>query len=229
MPINARLMRVLSSGAVLQVALDLLDLERAVRIAHEVLQASPNIIIEVGTPLIKSVGMEAVRRLRREFTDAAILADMKAADVGGLEVEMAASAGADAVTVLGAVGDEVVKEAVERARELGVAVQVDTIGVKDVASRARKVKEIGADIIGLHVGIDVQRRRGVTAASLAPSIRGIKSLGLLVSVAGGLTPETIPIVVEHGADIVVVGGYITRSSNPYEAAKRCVEALGARG
>ncbi len=49
--------------AILQVALDLTILERAVQIAKESVEGGVD-WIEVGTPLIKSVGMDAVRTMK---------------------------------------------------------------------------------------------------------------------------------------------------------------------
>jgi len=56
--------------------------------------------IEIGTPFIKSEGMDAIRTLRENFPEHTIVADMKIADTGSLEVEMAAKAGADIVMVM---------------------------------------------------------------------------------------------------------------------------------
>lgn len=50
----------------LQVALDLLGLDRAVEIAEEAVRGGAD-WIEAGTPLIKSEGMQAVRVLRERF------------------------------------------------------------------------------------------------------------------------------------------------------------------
>ena len=85
---------------VLQIALDLMQLKRAVVIAHEAVDGGAD-WVEVGTPLIKSEGAEAVRTLRREFPGKKIIADTKTMDVGGVEVEIMAKAGADIITVLG--------------------------------------------------------------------------------------------------------------------------------
>jgi len=68
------------------------------------------------------------------------------------------------MTVLGAMDDATISLAVSKARELGLLVQVDLINVPDPVSRARKVSELGADIIGLHVGLDVQRSRGINVS-----------------------------------------------------------------
>ena len=60
----------------LQVALDLLELDRAVQIAKESVEGGAD-WLEAGTPLIKSEGMDVVRLLREKFPEQTILADMK--------------------------------------------------------------------------------------------------------------------------------------------------------
>ncbi|MBS3817850.1 MAG: orotidine 5'-phosphate decarboxylase, partial [Candidatus Thermoplasmatota archaeon] len=52
----------------LQVALDLMNLKRALRIGREAAEGGVD-WIEAGTPLIKSEGMEVIRKLRDEFSD----------------------------------------------------------------------------------------------------------------------------------------------------------------
>src|SRR3989304_5642011 len=89
---------------VLQLALDFVDLDRALKVAHEAVEGGVD-WVEAGTPLIKSEGVDAVRALRREFPDRTIVADMKIMDAGRMEVEAAAKAGANIVDVLGAAPD----------------------------------------------------------------------------------------------------------------------------
>ncbi len=91
----------------LQLALDLMQLGRAVAIAHEAVDGGAD-WIEVGTPLIKSEGAEAVRVLRKEFPGRKLIADTKTMDVGAFEVEIMAKAGADVVTVLGLADDSTI-------------------------------------------------------------------------------------------------------------------------
>ena len=76
---------------VLQVALDFLNLDRAMKAAREAAQGGAD-YLEAGTPLIKSEGMEAVRALRAEFPDHVIVADLKTLDAGRTEMEAAAKA-----------------------------------------------------------------------------------------------------------------------------------------
>jgi len=107
------------ASPVLQVALDLLEPDRAVEIAHEAVNGGAD-WIEAGTPLIKSAGMDIVRRLKAEFPNHVIVADMKIADTGGIEVEMAAKAGAGVVCILAEADDAVIAEAVRAAELYGV-------------------------------------------------------------------------------------------------------------
>ena len=85
---------------VLQVALDLVHGDRALAIAREAVKGGVD-WIEAGTPLIKSEGMDIVRKLKKAFPTHTIVADMKTIDVGGAEVEIAAKSGAGAVVILG--------------------------------------------------------------------------------------------------------------------------------
>ena len=156
--------------AILQVALDLLDLKRALQIAQESVDGGAD-WIEAGTPLIKSEGIEAVRPLRDHFPQATIVADMKVADTGAIEVEMAAKAGADIVCILADADDAVVADAVRAARLYGIRLMADLINVKDPQVRAGQLEAMGVDIICAHVGIDQQ-------------MTGKDSLDLLSTLAG---------------------------------------------
>ena len=83
----------------LQVAMDYTSLSKALVMAALV---APEVdIIEIGTPLCKAAGLEAIRAMREVCPDKLILADFKTPDVGGLEANMAFDAGADMLTVIG--------------------------------------------------------------------------------------------------------------------------------
>ena len=59
---------------ILQVALDLLELKRAVEIAGEAIEGGAD-WLEAGTPLIKSEGMDAIRELKKTYKGHKILID----------------------------------------------------------------------------------------------------------------------------------------------------------
>jgi 3-hexulose-6-phosphate synthase len=83
----------------LQVALDYISLPAALAMA---LRGADEVdVIEIGTPLCKAAGLEAIRAAREVLPDKLILADLKSPDVEGLEAKMAFDAGADMMTVIG--------------------------------------------------------------------------------------------------------------------------------
>jgi len=97
---------------ILQVALDFVELIRALNLAEEAVEGGAD-WLEAGTPLIKSVGLDCVRELRKKFPSHTIVADMKTMDVGRIEVESAAKAGADIVAVLGVASDSTIRECIQ--------------------------------------------------------------------------------------------------------------------
>ncbi|NYT05954.1 MAG: bifunctional hexulose-6-phosphate synthase/ribonuclease regulator [Methanomicrobiales archaeon] len=209
------------TGPALQVALDLTELSRALAIAEEAVRGGAD-WIEAGTPLIKSAGMDAVRRLRDAYPGREIVADMKVADTGALEVEMAAKAGASIVCVLGDADDTVIAESVRAARHYGVRIMADLINTADPLKRSRRLEELGVDIINAHVGID-QQMIGKSSVDLLTSLAG--QLSVPLAVAGGLDARTASQAVQHGAAVVIVGGSITRSADVTGSARAIRAAI----
>jgi len=206
---------------VLQVAIDVTERSRALQIAKEAVEGGAD-WIEAGTPLIKSEGMEAVRSLRAAFPGHEIVADMKIADTGALEVEMAAKAGATVVCILAEADDTVIAEAVRAAGLYGVRLMGDLINVRDPVARARELEDLGVHIVNVHVGID-QQMTGKSPLSVLSAIR--QALGIPIAAAGGLDATTASRAVLSGADIVIVGSAITKAADVTGAAQRVRRAL----
>ena len=204
----------------LQVAIDLLTTKAALELAAKV---APYVdIIELGTPLIKAEGLSVVTAMKAAFPDKLVFADMKTADTGALEAEMAFKAGADLVTVMGAVDDATIKGAVEAANKYGKKVVVDTIGVKDRVQRAKEVTAFGVAFVELHAGLDEQALPGYSVQTLISEGREAK---VPFSVAGGVNIDTIKDVVAAGADVAVAGGAIYGAKDPAAAAKALKDAI----
>jgi 3-keto-L-gulonate-6-phosphate decarboxylase len=92
-------------GPELHYALDVKTTEEALRYAT-VATAKGVTLLEAGSLLIKSAGIEVVTALKEACPEATVIADMKTMDVGGEEVRLAADAGADEVIVAAAAADE---------------------------------------------------------------------------------------------------------------------------
>jgi 3-hexulose-6-phosphate synthase/6-phospho-3-hexuloisomerase len=206
---------------VIQVALDFVDLPRAIAVAKEAVAGGAD-WVEAGTPLIKSEGLRAVRELKSAFPERTIVADMKTMDAGRTEVEYAAKAGADVVGVLGAASDATIKECAEAARNYGCKLIVDMIEVADPVERALRAQELGADFIGIHTAID-QQMRGQAPFETLRAVAA--SVSIPVSVAGGINSETAAAAVQAGAAIVVVGGAVIKAADATAAAAEIRRAV----
>ena len=208
----------------LQVALDFMHLRRALQAAKEAVEGGAD-WIEAGTPLIKSEGVEAVRALRKACPGRTLVADLKVMDTGALEVEIAAKAGADVVTVRGVTDDATILEAVKAARRYGVKIMVDLMRVPDKAKRAVELERLGVDYLNLHVSIDEQM---IARTPLAELKSVAKASRLPVAVAGGLNSETVAQAVQAGATILIVGGAIIKEKDVTAATRTIKKAIRTR-
>jgi 3-hexulose-6-phosphate synthase/6-phospho-3-hexuloisomerase len=208
----------------LQVALDLLNEHRALTIAEQSVSGGAD-WIEAGTPLIKSEGMDIVRKLKERYPEKILVADMKTMDTGAFETEMAAKAGADVVCVLAVADDSTILEALKSARKYGAKLMVDLIGVKEKKKRVKDLEKMGIDYLCMHVGIDEQMQ-GKNPIKLLSNL--IKNTTIPMAVAGGINSETASEVVKAGASIVIVGGAITKAHDVKKATQQIKKAIAEK-
>jgi 3-hexulose-6-phosphate synthase len=209
----------------LQVALDFETLDDALAMAAKV---APSVdILEAGTPLIKAEGIRAVAAVKKAYPDRLVCADLKTADAGFIEVQMAARAKADIVTVLADAYDETILGALQAAHQYHVEIMADLIMSRLPVSRL-------ADIIGMkyrtteihyacvHSGLDRSARR--TPLSELESVSRLRDHPRLC-VAGGLRVPDVAKVLVYPVDIIIVGGGITQSKDPAKTAKEFHAAI----
>ncbi|MCG3133298.1 MAG: 3-keto-L-gulonate-6-phosphate decarboxylase UlaD [Planctomycetes bacterium] len=204
-----------------QVALDFVDTSRALKCAREAAAGGAD-LLEVGTPLLKAEGLEAVRALHREFPKIPIVCDAKTMDAGRAEVEMAAKAGASIATVLGVASDETIQECIEAGRNYGIRVYVDLLGHPDPVARAKQAESWGAAFVGVHCPIDEQMAGKDPFERLR---RVAKAVAIPVAVAGGIHSESAADAVAAGASVVIVGGFITKAEDATAATRKIRKAV----
>jgi 3-hexulose-6-phosphate synthase len=207
----------------IQMALDSLDFDQTVALADKV---APYVdIFEIGTPCIKYNGLNLVKELRSRFPNHLLLVDLKTMDAGEYEAAPFFAAGADITTVLGVSGLATIGGVIKAAKKYAAEVQVDLINVPNKAEVARESAKLGAQIMGVHTGLDAQAAGQTPFTDLAE----VASLGLSVrvSVAGGIKPSTIEQTVKAGANIIVVGAAIYGAACPATAAREIRELVEA--
>jgi 3-hexulose-6-phosphate synthase len=204
----------------LQVALDA-DLMASLYILRVVRQYIG--IAEIGTPLIYREGMHAVRQIRAEFPKLTVLADLKIMDAGEEEASIAFEAGADIVTVLGVTQRSTLESVLKAARAFDKEVLVDTMQMADLPAQIPELIALGCHYICIHTAFDDQGS-GETPLTGLKLLRG-QVPDVPLAVAGGIGLDMIDEVIAHAPQIVIVGGAITRSSDPAAVAQQIQHRL----
>jgi 3-hexulose-6-phosphate synthase len=132
----------------LQVAFDMLDLEKALSIAADF---QHNIdIIEIGSLLIYKFGETAIKQFRERFPQKTILVDMKIADRGKEAARIGLNAGADWVTVLAGTSKNVIHTVCSTAHDMGKKVMLDLLDASSLGQSALESQSLGVDALLFH-------------------------------------------------------------------------------
>jgi bifunctional enzyme Fae/Hps len=205
----------------LQISLDAPELERAKKVIAQ-LPGSDRIIIEVGTPMIKRYGTRVINELRQTAKDVFMVADLKTLDVGKVEVDIAYEDTADAVVASGLAPSETLDSFVHEAKRLGVYGVVDMLNVEDPVKKLKQLKEF-PDVVILHRGIDQETGRSMGLERIQELRQTFSDKRFLIAVAGGIVPETAKEALEKGADVIIVGRYVTQSKDIERAVRDFLE------
>lgn len=214
----------------MQVALDLTEEEQALHISsligrgsREGLLPSDRIIVEAGTPLIKTLGLRFLPKIKLASGNLPLMADLKTADVGELEASLAYALGSDIASVLARAPIATVKSFLKASLKFNKKAGIDFIGVP-VAELGREIekalsvaRDLGLPgeniIVFLHRGIDEETMNVNFFHELKSVIGRLRELSpeTQVAIAGGITPQAKKLLEDLEPDIFVVGRYITQS------------------
>ncbi len=213
--------------ATVQLSLDLIDLDEAMRTADMAVRAGVD-WLEVGTPLIIAEGMRGVRELRARYPHMPIVADLKTMDGGWLEAEVMAKAGASMVVVMGQAHSETIELVVKAGRDFGAKVMGDNMAMSDPIAGAKLMEDLGCDYIIHHIGFDMRtlrRSRGEHADTpLDRLAEVVAAVSVPVQAVGGLTLEQATDTPRYGAPLVVVGAPLAIDPNAFKTAQGDVES-----
>lgn len=210
----------------LQVALDNPNIA-AIRNIVAQIPKSDHVILEAGTPLIKRYGVDVISQLREVRPDAFIVADLKTLDTGNLEARMVADATADAIVISALAPVSTLQKAIEEAHKTGIYAVMDTLNCEDPVAVLNELKKMGSlpDVVELHRGIDIEETEHAWGNIADIKAFSTESHKVLVAVAGGIRIDTMPVALEAGADILVVGRAITNAKDVRQVAEKFIEGM----
>jgi 3-hexulose-6-phosphate synthase len=138
---------------IVQVAIDVLNVDDALRIAEAAVNAGVD-WLEAGTPLVTFCGTPVVGALSRAFPHMPILADYKTMDGARKYALETKAQGGHLCTVCYQAGEACIRTMVAGAREAGVAAVCDLINAPDPAVAGAEAESYGVDAVYLHWGSD---------------------------------------------------------------------------
>ncbi len=195
----------------LQIALDVPNIDNARDVIKNI-PKNDRIILEAGTPLLKRYGTKVISELREVAKDSLFIADLKTLDVGKIEVDLAYDETADAVVVSGLATSQTIDKFIYEARRLGIYAVVDMLNVESPLERLKSIKEL-PDVVILHRAIDAESEEDQRWKWIRMIKEEFKGEKILIAVAGGVTPQIASKALQNGADILIVGRYITQSKD----------------
>jgi len=140
-------------------------------------------------------------------------------------VDIAYDETADAAVVSGLASTESIDRFIYEANRLGIYAIIDFMEVKDPIEKLKSLKKL-PDVVIIHRAIDVETTGEKPKWHLIKEINeAFKGHKMLFAVAGGIRPDTAVEALKAGADILIVGRYITQSKDIERSTREFIEIL----
>lgn len=204
----------------LQIALDCIDFNEALRIAELVHDYAD--ILEIGTLLLKKEGIGIVEHVKRTFPEKLLFVDTKTIDIGKLEAQLMFDAGADIISVCGAASDVTIGFAIYEARSREKQVMIDLIGLGDSYRQVKRLSYLKPDYLTVYTSLDEQ----ISENNLFDKVEIISQISPIpLAISGGIQLDDIPYLLVFQPAIIIVGAAIANTSSPRETAKLFHESI----
>lgn len=196
----------------LQIAFDILDLDKAIETAETIQDYAD--IFEIGTSLIYKYGTESITKFREKFPTKTILADAKIIDQSKDAVTLFAQAGADWITVLAGAKRNIIHAACAVAHEHGKKIMLDLVDASSPGQSALEAKSLGVDALLFHK--PSQEETDAIFLEKWEMVKGNTQVPIFIT--SNISRENVAEVLSIGASGIVIGKAIVQTENPQEEA-----------
>lgn len=192
----------------LQIAFDIPELDKAISIAHQVVDYCD--IFEIGTTLIYQNGISAIEKFKTEFPNKTLFVDTKIVDRGRTAGALFGKTGADWITVMAGTGKEVIHSACTTIHEYKKKIMIDLMDAPSTAQAALDGQSLGADSLLFHQPYDKQA--SLVFLEQWDTVRGNTKLPIFVS--AHINRENIDQIIGINPDGIIIGRAITEADDP---------------
>ncbi|MFC0226368.1 3-keto-L-gulonate-6-phosphate decarboxylase UlaD [Serratia aquatilis] len=206
----------------LQLALDHTRLDAALLTVERL---HPHVdIIEAGTILCISAGIQAVGTLRERCPQHTLVADLKVADAGTTLAEQAFSQGANWMTVICAAPLATMAAALEVAERYQGEIQIELFG-RWTLEDAKAWRALGIKQAIYHRGRDAQASGQTWGQQDLDTMKALSDLGIELSITGGITPPDLPLFKQIAVTAFIAGRALAEAADPVAAARQFHSAI----
>jgi len=220
-PVNPLKLRDALRKRLLQVALDVTSIEEAERLAGIAVSAGAD-LLEVGDPLLRRFGFEALTRIRLSQPDTPLIAEFASSDWADEQVRLAADAGADIVSLIGLANEPRIARAVYAARAAKVGIFVEVPRNQADLSWCKMAQELGVDGVSIIRNIDATTNPKASWDRVKRIRRGCD---IPIAVSGGFGASHIAAALNISWNIVIVGRAIVDAPDPASVLNQLVSLV----
>lgn len=184
-------------------------------------------IIEAGTILCLSEGVNVVRLLREQCPNKLIVADFKVADAGEVLAKIAFNAGANWMTVMCSAPLATMEKALDIAQHYPQGdIQIELFGHWHLAD-AKNWRTLGIKQAIFHRGRDAQASGQNWGQDDLDKMKALSDLGLELSITGGIEPEDLPLFRNIATRAFIAGRALVNAPEPAAKARQFRQKIDA--
>ncbi|WP_067141131.1 orotidine 5'-phosphate decarboxylase / HUMPS family protein [Oceanivirga salmonicida] len=200
----------------IQLALDVRELDKVLNICESIIDDVD--IIESGTLLCLSEGMQSIKTLKNRFPNTKILADIRIMKAGKVLSELAFDNCADIITLISDATDEtlfaVKKVCDERKKEVQIEIN-DKIDERKI----KLWKEIGINKLILHRMSEVVSADENSTISILELLEYLTKKEFEIMITGGISINEIKLFKDYNIGAFILGRSIVKADDPKKAIK----------
>jgi len=198
----------------LQIALDLLDLQKCLEIAKSVERYADS--FQIGSPLLLKYGVQAIEEFRATFPNKEIFAETQIVNHEQDIVSMCLKAGATWVSVMAGTTKEVIHAVSSLASQKNKFVIMDLFNNNSIGQSAMDANKLGVDAL-LYQNIYHENSENEFAIEEWDDLRGNSKLPIYIR--ANINRDNIAFILSLKPDAIIIGKAITQSKNPAEEAE----------
>ena len=207
----------------LQIAFDVLDLDKCLDIAKSVENYAHS--FEIRSSLLLKYGVHIIEQFRSTFPDKELFVETQIVSHAQDIVPMCIKAGADWVSVMAGTTQQIIHGVSTLASQKKKWVTLDLLDANSIGQAAMDAKRLGVDALLYHNIYDNQDEASF-AMEEWDDLRGNTNLPIYIT--SNIDRNNIKFIIALRPDVIVIGKTITQTKNPAEEAEFYFNAIQSR-